>query len=74
MQKFFDDVFQAGKHKWPIFEGDLWEYSQNSDPGYWTGYYTQFPEFKKSVFNFSDLVHSSSLITNLELFNETDWG
>ena len=76
MQKFFDDVFEEAKLNkvdWPIFKDDLWEYSQNKDPGFWTGYYTMYPEFKKSVYDFSDHVHSTSLLTNLEKFNETDW-
>ena len=76
VQQFFDDVFNDAKKNTtalPEFKGDLWEYNQNTDPGFWTGYYTQFPEFKKSVYDYSDHVHSSSLLTNLELFNKTDW-
>ena len=44
---------------------DFWAYTmRDRDPLYWVGYYSNYPEIKKQIGDFSDFVQSATLILN----------
>ena len=70
MEQFFSSVREDAKSNKIFFEkekGDFWRYNYGSDSlnSYWTGYFSTYPDIKKSIYQFSDFVEAFMQTTSL---------
>ena len=58
------------KIEWERESGDLWKYNYKSVEGaYWTGYFSTYPDFKRTATQFSDFAQAAQLINSLSSEN-----
>ena len=56
--------------KWQKESGDLWKYNYHSVKGaYWTGYFSTYPDFKRTATLFCDFAQTAQLINSFSSEN-----
>lgn len=69
---YFTSVKQHAKQDesviWPIaYTGDFWEYNfQSTEFAYWSGYFSTYPDLKRSIGQFSDFYEAFTQVSALD--------
>ena len=73
-KEFFEATYEANRKaekELNLYEEDFFPYLFEHNE-YWTGFYTTFPFFKKTVRQFSDYASSISFLSSLDMFTQDD--
>ena len=67
VREYLEGVKNYGKStgkEWHVYHDDFFPHMTDQNE-YWTGYYSVFPFFKKTVRNFEDYMHTAAWLSSL---------
>lgn len=68
--KTYVNALKKENTKWPIWTEDLLSYFEKPGDGYWSGFYTSRPTFKKQIKDASALFQASSKVYGLAMIDK----
>ena len=77
VRTYLDAVYAEAAEKNTFFTretGDFWKFNHApvQPHAYWSGYYSTYPEIKKQIMDFSDMVQSWTQIVNLSGYHSNE--
>lgn len=67
--KRYVDALKKEQTAWPVHSGDFFRYFEKPGDGYWSGFYTSRPAFKKQIRDASSLFLASSNVFGMSMID-----
>ena len=68
--KRYVDALKKENTAWPVWHGDFLQYFEKIGDGFWSGFYTSRPAFKKQIKDSSALYQASSKVYALGMIDQ----